>query len=66
MGDFNRTIGNDNYGVPGNKEKISHGGEMVRDLVRERDYVLVNRLSLAEGGPWTLVDPALGSLAVWI
>ena len=53
MGDFNRAIGNDQFGVPGNKEKISYGGEMVRDLIREGEYVLVNRLGLAEGGPWT-------------
>ena len=63
MGDFNRAIGNDRLGVPGNKEKISGGGEMVRDLLREGEYVLVNRLGLAKGGPWTRVDPASGVLS---
>ena len=63
MGDYNRAIGNDDYGVPGNKEKISHGGELVRDLMREGEYVLVKGLSLAEGGPSTRVDPDLGVLS---
>ena len=63
MGDYNRSVGCDEVGVPGNKEKISYGGEMIRDLLREGEYVMVNRVSLAVGGPWTRVDPSTGSLS---
>ena len=63
LGDFNRAVGSDELGVPGNKERVSHGGDLIRDLLREGEYVLVNGLSLAVGGPWTRVDPATGVLS---
>ena len=63
LGDFNRAVGSDDLGVPGNKDGVSHGGGMIRDLLREGEYVLVNRLSLAVGGPWTRVDPTTGGLS---
>ena len=60
MGDLNRAVGAGELGVPDNKEKISYGGEMVRELLSEGEYVLLNGLELAVGGPWTRVDPATG------
>ena len=63
MGDLNRAVGTGELAVPGNKERVSHGGEMVRELLREGEYVLLNGLELAAGGPWTRVDPATGGLS---
>ena len=31
MGDLNRAIGNDEFGIKGNKEKDSPGGELIRN-----------------------------------
>ena len=63
MGDLNRAVGTGELGVPGNKERVSYGGEMVRELLYEGEYVLLNGLELAVGGPWTRVDPATGGLS---
>ena len=63
MGDYNRALGADEWGVPGNKERTSYGGEMIRDLLKDGEYVLLNGLDLAVGGPWTRVDPANGGLS---
>ena len=56
IGDFNRSIGNDELGVPGNHAKVSYGGKLVRETLAEGRLVLLN--SMAEGGPFTWVDPA--------
>ena len=56
IGDMNRKVGNDEYGVKGNKDKISYGGQLIRNMIKERQYVLINNLDLAVGGPWTWVD----------
>ena len=58
IGDLNRAVGGGELGVAGNKEKISFGGQLVRDLVDSEEFVIVNNLGLAVGGPWTWVDPA--------
>ena len=57
-GDFNRAVGGGELGVAGNKEKISFGGQLIRDLIDSEEYVILNNLDLSEGGPWTWVDPA--------
>ena len=56
IGDMNRKVGNDRYGVKGNKDKISFGGQLIRNMIKERQYVLINNLDLVVGGPWTWVD----------
>ena len=56
LGDFNRSIGNDELGVPGNHPKVSYGGKLVRETLAEGRLVLLN--SMAEGGPFTWVNPA--------
>ena len=63
IGDLNRAMGTGELGVPGNKERVSYGGKMVRELLREGEYVLLNGLELAVGGPWTRVDQATGGLS---
>ena len=55
-GDKNRKVGNDEYGVKGNKDKISFGGKLIRNMIKERQYVLINNLDLVLGGLWTWVD----------
>ena len=56
IGDMNRAIGNDEYGVKRNKSKISPGGRFIRDMIKESFYILINNLDIVEGGPWTWVD----------
>ena len=56
MGDLNRAIGNDELGIKGNKEKVSCGGELIKNLIGTKQYVLVNNLDIVEGGPWTFID----------
>ena len=63
FGDHNRAVGADDLGVKGNKEKVSFGGQLLRDLVESKEYVMFNNLDLAVGGPWTREDPADGGLS---
>ena len=60
VGDFNRAVGNGNLGVEGNTAKVSYGGKLIRELIDSGDYVMLNSLTLARGGPWTRVCPATG------
>ena len=53
IGDLNRAVGGGAWGVKGNKDKITPGGQLIRNLVKTERYVLVNNLDLVEGGPWT-------------
>ena len=53
LGDLNRAVGAGILGVPGNNPRVSFGGTLVRELLEEQEYTLVNGLDLAEGGPWT-------------
>ena len=55
IGDFNRHVGSI---IPGNKEKLSFGGKLVRDLIDTQKYILVNATEKAVGGPYTRYDPA--------
>ena len=56
VGDVNRAIGNDIWGIKGNKDKISPGGHLIRNLLKTDMYVLINNLDIVQGGPWTWVD----------
>ena len=58
IGDLNKLVGNDQYGVIGNKDKISYGGQLLRELIATEEYCLVNNMDIACGGPFTWVDPA--------
>ena len=56
LGDLNRAIGTGNEGVPGNHEKVSYGGQLVREILQDQEYVLLNSIQQAEGGPWTWIS----------
>ena len=56
MGDMNSHVGNDELGIKGNHEKVSYGGSLIRDMLKEGNYKLLNSLDLVEGGPWTWFD----------
>ena len=62
LGDLNRAIGAGQCSVEGNEPNISYGGQPLRDLLASEKYVLLNGLSLAEGGPWTWVDGSNSSV----
>ena len=51
VGDLNRDIGNDEYGVIGNHDNISYGGKLVRELIKTGEYIMVNNMNIAKGGP---------------
>ena len=55
LGDANKHIGDM---IEGNNEKVSKGGELIREFLKDDDYVLVNGTSKVIGGPFTRVDPA--------
>ena len=64
IGDLNRAVGAEPWGIKGNKTNISFGGQLVRDLLEQEEYILLNNLDLIEGGPWTWVsrsDPGIKS-----
>ena len=54
FGDMNVAVGSDEYGVAGNNERVSYGGELVREFIKENNLSILN--NLAEGGPWTWVQ----------
>ena len=58
VGDLNKLVGNNMFGVTGNHSKVSMGGRLVRELIASKEYFLVNNMELARGGPFTRVDPA--------
>ena len=60
VGDLNKWVGNDEFGVAGNHGKITNGGRLVRELIPSEEYSLVNNMEVAVGGPFTRVDPVDG------
>ena len=56
IGDMNRKVGSDEYGVKGNNTKTTFGGNLIRNLIKEGQYILINNLDIVKGGPWTWVD----------
>merc|ERR1711954_123910 len=53
-GDFNKHVGNM---IPGNHEKVTNGGKLVKEFLESGDYVLVNANSKSTGGPFTRYTP---------
>ena len=43
---MNRAVGDDKWGVKGNKQTISYGGKLVRDLLENEEYILLNNLDI--------------------
>ena len=54
IGDMNRAVGADELGVEGNHDKVSFGGQLIREMVEENNYKCLN--NMAVGGPWTWVQ----------
>ena len=55
---MNVAIGNDELGVRDNDSNISHDGHIIRNFLRDREFILLNNTNLANGGPYTRCDPA--------
>ena len=53
VGDLNKAVGNDEFGVEGNHPKISFGGSLVRSLISSGQYILINNTKKCTGGPFT-------------
>ena len=61
---MNKHVGNDHLGIPGNHPDVSHGGQLIRDLVESGNWALVNAMEeKVKGGPFTRSDPATGRLS---
>ena len=56
LGDLNRAVGCNNLGVRGNHEAASYGRTLVRELLTDKEYILINNSDLVEGGPFTWVS----------
>ena len=56
IGDMNRAIGTGQYGIKGNKSTVSFGGNLIRNILKDGKYVLLNNLDIVKGGPWTWTD----------
>ena len=55
IGDINAHIGNDEYGVYGNSDEISHGGQILRNMTERRNLTIMNNEKLCKG-KWTRED----------
>ena len=44
------------------KEKVSYGGRLVLELLETGEYILGNSSDKVEGGPWTWISRADGSI----
>ena len=53
IGDFNAAIGEGELGIKGNHGKVSYRGKLIREMLQEKEFVLINSLELVEDGPWT-------------
>ena len=59
LGDMNKLVGADEWGVEGNHSEVSPGGRLLRELLAQQEWSLVNSMGeVVVGGPWTRVDPA--------
>ena len=54
IGDLNVQIGNDEFGVTNNKDKISVGGKFFRNLIISKKYFILNNKAISE--PWTWMN----------
>ena len=54
MGDMNRAVGSDELGITGNNDRVSYGGQLVRDMVKDRNGIILNNMAI--GGPWTWIQ----------
>ena len=55
IGDFNAHVGNGEYGIKGNSDKVNRNGRKLLDLMERRDLILVNNSDQCKG-LWTRVS----------
>ena len=53
-GDMDIAIGSDEFGVEGNHDKVSYGGQLLREFIKDKNLSILN--NKANGGPWTWVQ----------
>ena len=58
IGDLNKLVGNEEFGVKHNHSKVSFGGKLIHQLLAGGKFILVNNTEKCEGGPFTRMDPA--------
>ena len=58
IGDLNKLVGNGEFGVKENNEKVSYGGKLIHNLLSGGKYLLFNNSEKCVGGPFRRVDPA--------
>ena len=54
-GDQNKHVGDI---IDGNHEKVTFGGQLIRNMLKSDKFVLVNSTSKVIGGPFTRYDPS--------
>ena len=57
VGDLNKKVGADRWGVVGNNDKVSYGGQLIRDMLATEEFMLINNTKAAQGGAFTWEDP---------
>ena len=55
IGDMNKHVGDI---IEGNHTKITFGGQLIRELLNTKKYVLLNSTNKVRGGPFTRFNPA--------
>ena len=55
---MNKALGNKEFGVSGNHEKVSYGGKLVHQLLATKEYLLLNNTEKCKGGPFARYDPS--------
>ena len=55
IGDMNKHVGDI---IEGNHTKITFGGQLIRELLNTKKYVLLNSTNKVRGGPFTRYNPA--------
>ena len=56
IGDLNRAVGNDEWGIKGNNRKVSKGGEFLREMIKSGGFTFLNNMDKSDKGPWTWID----------
>ena len=55
IGDLNVKVGNDEQGIAGNRAEITHGGKILRKMIKKRNMKLINATYKCTG-TWTRVN----------
>ena len=55
IGDMNKHVGDV---IKGNHTKVTFGGQLIREILKTKKYVLLNSTNKVRGGPFTRYNPA--------